>query len=164
MGFAESMTAGDQCDSLFVIHRHAAEGFADVPGRRERIRVAVRAFRVHVDETHLLGGERGLQIAIAGVAPIRQPLAFGAPVDGLVGLPDILAPAAEAERLEAHRLEGDVARKNHEVGPGAVRPYFCLIGHSSRRALSRLVWSGQLLTGAKRGWPAPAPPRPSPVR
>ena len=104
MGFAESMTAGDQCDSLFVIHRHAAEGFADVPGRRERIRVAVRPFRVDVDQTHLHGGEGVLKVAVASVALVRQPLAFGAPVDRLVGLPNILAPAAETEGLEAHRL------------------------------------------------------------
>ncbi len=44
------------------------------------------------------------------------------------------------------------------------RPYFCLIGHSNRRALSRFVLSGQLLSGAKRCWPAPAPPRPSAMR
>jgi hypothetical protein len=30
------------------------------------------------------------------------------------------------------------------------RPYFCLIGQSSRRALSRFALSGQLLSGAKR--------------
>ena len=30
------------------------------------------------------------------------------------------------------------------------RPYFCLIGQSSRRALSRFTLSGQLLSGAKR--------------
>src|SRR5665647_2868277 len=44
------------------------------------------------------------------------------------------------------------------------RPYFCLIGQSSLRALSRLTLSGQLLSGAKRCCPPPAPPRPSPVR
>ena len=43
-------------------------------------------------------------------------------------------------------------------------PYFCLIGHSRRRALSRLPLSGQLLSGAKRCWPLLAPPRPSAVR
>jgi hypothetical protein len=32
-------------------------------------------------------------------------------------------------------------------------PYFCLMGHSRRRALSRLALSGQLLSGAKRCWP-----------
>ncbi|MNE49916.1 hypothetical protein D3C80_1444680 [compost metagenome] len=31
-----------------------------------------------------------------------------------------------------------------------LRPYFCLIGHSSLRALSRLALSGQLLSGANR--------------
>ena len=37
-------------------------------------------------------------------------------------------------------------RSAHEI----LRPYFCLTGHSSRRALSRLALSGQLLSGAKR--------------
>src|SRR5712691_2041451 len=126
MGLAEGVTAGDQRDSLFVVHRHAAEGFADVPGRRERIRVAVRAFRVHVDQTHLHGGELALKIAVAAVALVRQPLAFGAPIDRLVGLPDIGAPAAKTERLEAHRLEGDVASEHHQVGPGDFPAVFLL--------------------------------------
>ena len=43
-------------------------------------------------------------------------------------------------------------------------PYFFLTGHSRRRALSRLPLSGQLFSGAKRCWPAPAPPRPSLMR
>src|SRR5687768_17727283 len=43
-------------------------------------------------------------------------------------------------------------------------PYFCLIGQSSLRALSRLTLSGQLLSGANRCCPPPAPPRPSPTR
>src|SRR3989344_3606463 len=37
-----------------------------------------------------------------------------------------------------------------------LRPYFCLMGHSRRRALSRLPLSGQLLSGAKRWLPVPA--------
>jgi hypothetical protein len=44
------------------------------------------------------------------------------------------------------------------------RPYFCLTGQSSRRALSRLALSGQLLSGAKRCAPLPPPPRPSAMR
>src|SRR5260370_36760078 len=44
------------------------------------------------------------------------------------------------------------------------RPYFCLIGQSKRRALSRLTLSGQLLRGANGGAPEPAPPRPSEIR
>src|SRR5207245_693854 len=62
----------------------------------------------------------------AGEAFVRQPLAFGAPRDALVGLPDILAPAAKTERLEAHRLEGDVAGEDHKVGPGDFPTVFLL--------------------------------------
>ena len=43
-------------------------------------------------------------------------------------------------------------------------PYFCFTGHSRRRALSRLALSGQLLSGANRWPPSPAPPRPSSIR
>ncbi len=46
----------------------------------------------------------------------------------------------------------------------SLRPYFALIGHSSRRALSRFTLSGQEFNGAKRCVPAPPPPRPSLVR
>ena len=41
-------------------------------------------------------------------------------------LPGILAPAAETERFEAHRLEGDVARQNHKIGPGDFPAVFLL--------------------------------------
>ncbi len=126
MGLAEGVTAGNQRDRFFVVHRHAAERFANIPGRRERIRIAVRPFRIDVDQTHLHGGERILKITVAAVALVRQPLAFGAPVDVLFGLPDIRAPAAETERLEAHRLEGDVAREDHKVGPGNLVAVFLL--------------------------------------
>ena len=43
-------------------------------------------------------------------------------------------------------------------------PYFCLMGWSRRRALSRLTLSGQLFSGAKRCVPLEAPPRPSAMR
>jgi len=36
---------------FFVVHRHATERLADIPGRGDRIRVAVRAFRVDVNQT-----------------------------------------------------------------------------------------------------------------
>ena len=43
VGLAERVAAGDERDGLLVVHRHAAERLADVPGRGERVRVAVRA-------------------------------------------------------------------------------------------------------------------------
>ena len=68
VGLAEGVAAGDQRDGLLVVHRHAAEGLADVAGRRDRIGVAVRAFRVDVDQAHLHGGERILEVAAVDVA------------------------------------------------------------------------------------------------
>ena len=57
-------------------------------------------------------------------------------------------------------LPVSIIRSAHEI----FLPYFCLIGQSNLRALSRLTLSGQLFSGAKRCCPPPAPPRPSPVR
>jgi hypothetical protein len=36
----------------------------------------------------------------------------------LLGLPDVLTPVGETERLEPHRLKGNVAGEDQEVGPG----------------------------------------------
>jgi hypothetical protein len=88
----------------------------------------------------------------------------GTPVTSASGSQDVHPAAAEAEGLEAHRLQGDVAGEDIRSAQEIFRPYFFLTGHSSRRALSRLTLSGQLLSGAKRCWPAPAPPRPSLIR
>src|SRR5256885_14651851 len=52
MGFAEGVAAGDERNRLFVIHRHASERLADITGRRDRIRIAVRALRVDVNQPH----------------------------------------------------------------------------------------------------------------
>jgi hypothetical protein len=41
-------------------------------------------------------------------------------------LPDIRAPAAEAEGLEAHRLKGDVTGEDQVVGPGDLAAVFLL--------------------------------------
>jgi hypothetical protein len=118
VGLAERVAAGDERDGLLVVHRHAGERLADVARRGERVRVAVGALRVHVDEPHLDGREGVLELAVARVALVAQPLGLRAPVDVLVGLPHVLAAAGEAERLEAHRLQRDVAGEDHEVRPG----------------------------------------------
>src|SRR6185437_7282476 len=46
VSFAERMSAGDERDRLFIVHGHAAERFANVPARRNRIGLAIRPFRV----------------------------------------------------------------------------------------------------------------------
>jgi hypothetical protein len=62
---AEGVAAGDQRHGLLVVHRHAREGLAHVAAGGHRVGVAVRAFGVHVDQAHLHGGQRVLQLALA---------------------------------------------------------------------------------------------------
>jgi hypothetical protein len=45
VGFAEGVAAGDEGDGLFVVHRHAGEGFADIFGRFEGARGCRSALR-----------------------------------------------------------------------------------------------------------------------
>ena len=80
MGLAEGVAAGDQRDGLLVVHRHAEERLADVLGRRDRIGIAVRPFRVDVDQAHLHGAERLRELALAAVAFVAEPGALGTPV------------------------------------------------------------------------------------
>ena len=113
---AEGVTADDQRQRLLVVHRHAAERLADVTAGRHRIRVAVGALGVDVDQAHLHGAERARQFAVAAVALVAEPLVLRAPED-LLRLPDVLASAAEPERGEAHRLQRAVAGVDQQVGP-----------------------------------------------
>src|SRR6266487_2960170 len=53
--------------------------------------------------------------------------------------PNVLKPIDSRATLPVR-----IIRSAQEI----LRPYFCLIGHSSRRALSRLALSGQLLSGS----------------
>ena len=65
VGLAEGMAAGDERHRFLVVHRHARERLADIARRRDRIRVAVRAFRVDVNQPHLHGSQRIFEIAVA---------------------------------------------------------------------------------------------------
>src|SRR5207247_1084443 len=107
MGLAERVATDDERDRLFVVHCHSAECLADVPGGRQRIRVAVVPLWVYIDEAHLHGSERAGELPVPAVALISKPGVLGPPED-LVGLPDIWSPEAEAERLKPHRFHGNV--------------------------------------------------------
>src|SRR5262249_11180817 len=117
VSLAEGMTAGNERDSLLVIHRHPSEGFADVPGRGDRIGIAVWAFRFYINPPHLHGRERIFKLPITGITFVSKPGGLGAPINVLIRLPDILATAGKTECFESHRFQGDVARENHQVGP-----------------------------------------------
>ena len=144
------MVAGNQRDRFFIIHRHAGEGLADIAGRRDGIRISIGPLRIYVNETHLNRAQGVVQLAVARVAFVSQPLVFGPPENVFRRFPDILAAAGETEGLESHRFQCDVSARIMRSAQESLRPYFCLTGQSSRRALSRFALSGQLLRGANR--------------
>ena len=117
MSFAEGVAASGERDGFLVVHRHPGESLADIAARGDRVRFAVRSFRIDVDQAHLDGSQRNLKLPVAGIALIPEPNVLGAPVDVLFGFPDVLAPAGEPERLEPHRFQRTVAGQDHEVGP-----------------------------------------------
>src|SRR5262249_47577296 len=114
---AERVAARDERDGFFVVHGHAREGLANIVRRCQRIRIAVRSLRIHVNQAHLHGCERLLQIARAAVALITEPRALGSPGDVFFGLPNVGTSTRKAKGLEAHGLERDVAGEYHQVAP-----------------------------------------------
>ena len=130
----------------------------------EGIRVAVRPFRVDVDQAHLYGRQGVFQLPVAGVTALglvarSQPFIFGTPVGGVIRLPDILAPEAEAEGLEAHRLQGAIAGEDNEVGPGDLFAVFLLDRPEQPARLVETHVVGPAVEGRKAlgaGSPAPA--------
>ena len=132
--------------SSFIAIRR--ERLTDVPGRRHRIRVAVRALRIDVDQAHLDRTERIRQLPVAAVALVVEPHPLRTPVDVLLGRPDVLAAAAEAERLEAHRLQGAVPGEDQQVGPRDL-PAVLLLDRPEQPA--RLVEAGVVGPAVERG-------------
>src|SRR5262249_52069334 len=114
---AKGVAASDQRNGLLVIHGHAAERFPNVPGGSERIRITVWPLRIHVDQAHLNGAERILEIPVTGVTLVGKPLALRPPVNVRFWLPDVLTSTGETERLESHRLQGTVPSEDHQIGP-----------------------------------------------
>ena len=115
--FAEAVTAGNQRDRFFVVHRHAAERLTDIPRCSDWVRVSIGPFGIDVNQAHLNSAQGKREVTVAAVALIRQPRALTAPVK-FIGLPDVGASAGKAVGLEAHRLQRDVTGENHEIGPG----------------------------------------------
>ncbi len=152
MRLADGVAAGGQGHGFLVIHGHAGEGVAHVACGLERIGRAVDAFGIHVNQAHQHGGKRVLQVALAGVAAacaaaLGEPLLFGAPVDVLLGMPDVFAAEAEAEGLEAHRLVGHGAGQDHQVGPADPVAVFLL---DRPEQAARLVEVGVVRPGTDR--------------
>ena len=103
VGLTEGVATCDKRHGLFVVHRHAAEGLADVTSGSQRIGVSVGALRIDVDQAHLHGSQWVGEFPLTTVTLVAQPGAFIAPVDFL-WLPDVSTPTTEAVGLEAHGL------------------------------------------------------------
>src|SRR6185312_11893172 len=146
MGLAEGVAARDQGYGLFVVHGHAEERLADILGRRERVGIAVRAFRVDVDQAHLHRAERLGELALSAVTLVAEPGAFRTPIE-FFRLPDVDAAAGETERFETHRLQRDVAGENHQIRPGNFLAVFLL---DRPQQPARLVEVGIVGPGVQR--------------
>ena len=97
VSLAEGMAAGNQREGLLVVHRHAAEGLADIAYSSGWIRLSIGSFRIHVNQAHLDSAERMVELTFALIAFVPQPLALGTPENVLLRYPHVLAAAAEAE-------------------------------------------------------------------
>ena len=130
---AKGVATGDQGHGFIVVHGHAGEGLTDIVGRQLGVWVAVRALWVHVNQTHLYGGQGVVQLTLAAVAAVvfvagGQPLCFSAPEDVFFGCPDVRSAAAKAKGFEAHGLHGHVTAQNEQVGPRNFVAVFFLDG------------------------------------
>src|SRR5581483_2048775 len=139
----------DERHGLLVVHRHAPERLSDVLRGEGRVWVAAWALRIHIDQAHVIGGERSLNLSLSDVALVPEPGIFRSPED-FVGLPDVGAPESEAKRLEPHRLVGHVAGKNDQIRPGDLATVFLLDRPEQPAGLVevRIVWP------AVEGWEA----------
>ena len=132
VGLAESVATSDQGNSFLVVHGHAAESCADVPSRGDGVRNTIGTLRVDVDQTHVRGRQRVLEIALVNVLGLHlglvavhhtvlcqtglavgvanvvaQPSGLSTPVYGLIGLPLVRAATSETEGLDSHVLESN---------------------------------------------------------
>ncbi len=87
MRFAERVPTRNQRNGFIVVHRHSAKRLANIARRSDRVRAAVRSFRVHVNQTHLDRAQRMIELPIAFVTLVSQPLALRPPVNVLWALP-----------------------------------------------------------------------------
>mmetsp|Transcript_19631 Transcript_19631/g.52085 ORF Transcript_19631/g.52085 Transcript_19631/m.52085 type:complete len:291 (+) Transcript_19631:1529-2401(+) len=120
----ERVATGDEGDRLFVIHRHPAERLPDMPRRQQRVRNAVRALGIHVDQRLHDGRQRLLQV----LRRLGQPFegVGGAPVHVVLAAPAVDPAPHEPEGLEAHVLHSHVAHEHQKIGPRKLLPVLLL--------------------------------------
>ena len=118
----KGVTTGDKRHCFRIIHTHAGKGVADVKGGLQRVRIAVWAFWVHVDQTHLHSSERVFEITLTGIAAVLttgffEPDVFGSPVNVFLRRPCVRTTTAETKCLVTHGFHRDVPGQQEQVGP-----------------------------------------------
>src|SRR5919107_2641390 len=67
VALTDRVAADDQRNRFLIVHGHTTKGLSNVPGRSQRIWVAVGALWVHVDEAQLHSTERATEFPVAAV-------------------------------------------------------------------------------------------------
>ena len=123
MPFPEGMTAGNEGDSFCVVHGHTTERLSNILCGELWVGRPIRAFRIHINETHLNGGKRIIEFALSRVTLIRKHHFLRPPVDQ-IRLPVVRTSARKAKCLKTHVFHRHITGKNHEIRPtniGTVR-------------------------------------------
>src|ERR1700751_4241942 len=118
VSLAEGVTAGDQSDGFFIVHRHTREGLTNIFGCLDRIGNAFRAFRIDINQAHRGGAEWTREIALTRIAFVRShPGRLMPPVDVKVGFPNVGTSTGETKSLEPHGFEREIAGEAHQISP-----------------------------------------------
>mmetsp|Transcript_25902 Transcript_25902/g.74897 ORF Transcript_25902/g.74897 Transcript_25902/m.74897 type:complete len:212 (+) Transcript_25902:1498-2133(+) len=131
MRFSECVPSSDQSNRFLVIHRHPTECRANVMSSIQRVAIARRSFRIHINQSHLHRAKRFLQVArsmLRSVSLIRQPFLLGTPVDLIVRRVRVGPAKCESESPKTHALQRHVAGQDHQIGPRDVLAVLLLDG------------------------------------
>ena len=130
VAFAHGVATCGKGHCFFVIHGHAGKGQAHVLRSAQGVGLAVHAFGVHVDQAHLHSSQRVFQrlALVIFVTGRTQPFFFRAPVDVLLGVPNVFAAKGKAVGFEAHGLVGHIACQDDQVGPADAVAVFLFDG------------------------------------
>src|SRR6056297_422921 len=126
MHFSECVSAGNECNGFFIIHGHTFKRLPYIFCRFFGIGHSIRPFRVHINQSHVVGSKPSLKITRVIMTLICQPFMFRPPVDVYFRFPYILAAGAKSKCLKTHRLKGHITGKNHQVSPGNFSAIFLL--------------------------------------
>ena len=116
VALTEGVTTSDQRYCLGIVHCHTAESLANIVSSERRVWITVWPFRVYIDETHLNGSERIVELTLTAVSLISEHDFFRSPVNE-VRLPIISSTTGKAKGFEAHVFHGNVACQDHEISP-----------------------------------------------